>query len=60
MIADFRFVGGNKTVETWLRQNLGNQTAYEQGYTGKAGRRSRASKSVLALVVVVGVGVLIA
>ncbi|BGP58186.1 hypothetical protein JCM8202v2_005847 [Rhodotorula sphaerocarpa] len=36
VLADFRFVGGNKTTETWLRKNFGNQTAYEQGYTGGA------------------------
>jgi len=41
VLADFRFVGGNATVEQWVRQNFGNQTAYEQGYTGTAGRLAR-------------------
>ncbi|GAA5951531.1 hypothetical protein JCM3765_005962 [Sporobolomyces pararoseus] len=38
VLADFRFVGGNATVEQWVRQNFGNQTAYEEGYTGGGGR----------------------
>ncbi|BGP43571.1 hypothetical protein JCM10449v2_007612 [Rhodotorula kratochvilovae] len=41
VLADFRYVGSdsgfNATVEAWLRENFGNQTAYEQGYTGAAG-----------------------
>ncbi|GEM10981.1 glycoside hydrolase family 26 protein [Rhodotorula toruloides] len=58
VIADFRFVGGNKTVEGWLRQNLGNQTAYEQGYTG-GGRRLEATGAFAGAVVVVLVAVLV-
>jgi len=38
VLADFRFVGGNATVEQWVRQNFGNQTAYENGYTGGGAR----------------------
>ncbi|GAA5884706.1 hypothetical protein JCM16303_005239 [Sporobolomyces ruberrimus] len=38
VLADFRFVGGNATVEQWVRQNFGNQTAYEEGYSGGTGR----------------------
>ncbi|GAA6015785.1 hypothetical protein JCM11491_002479 [Sporobolomyces phaffii] len=38
VLADFRFVGGNATCEEWVRQNFGNQTAYEQGFTGGAAR----------------------
>ncbi|TNY23142.1 glycoside hydrolase superfamily [Rhodotorula diobovata] len=41
VIADFRYVGSdsgfNATVEAWFRHNVGNQSAYEQGYTGAAG-----------------------
>ncbi|BGP35361.1 hypothetical protein JCM10296v2_007197 [Rhodotorula toruloides] len=40
VLADFRFVGGNTSVEGWLRESLGNQTAYEEGYTGAGGRVS--------------------
>ncbi|GAA5906016.1 uncharacterized protein JCM6883_002525 [Sporobolomyces salmoneus] len=40
VLADFRFVGANATVEAWLRQNFGNETAYELGYTGGAPGRS--------------------
>lgn len=25
VLADFRFVGGNSTVTSWLRENFGNQ-----------------------------------
>ncbi|GAA5904588.1 hypothetical protein JCM5296_005242 [Sporobolomyces johnsonii] len=31
VLSDFRFVGGNSTVEAWIRTNFGNQTAYEEG-----------------------------
>ncbi|GAA5993257.1 hypothetical protein JCM10908_004536 [Rhodotorula pacifica] len=49
VLADFRFVGGNSTVTSWLRQNFGNQTAYEQGYTGAASSllRSQFGRSAL-------------
>jgi hypothetical protein len=38
VLADFRCVGGNATVEAWFRDWFGNQTAYDLGYTGGAGR----------------------
>lgn len=34
VLADFRSVGGNATVEQWFRNSIGNQTAYDLGYTG--------------------------
>jgi hypothetical protein len=37
VLADFRLIGGNSTVESWVRENFGNQTAYEEAYTGAAG-----------------------
>lgn len=40
VLADFRAVGGNATVEAWYRGYIGNQTAYEEGYTGGAVRSS--------------------
>lgn len=46
MLADFRAVGGNETVEAWFRGYIGNQTAYEEGYTG-AGSRVGASRAVI-------------
>ncbi|GAA5929829.1 uncharacterized protein JCM15063_004635 [Sporobolomyces koalae] len=48
VLADFRFVGGNSTVEAWMRQNFGNQTAYELGYSG-VGTRMGPYIGVLAL-----------
>ncbi|KAK4704507.1 hypothetical protein P7C70_g1703, partial [Phenoliferia sp. Uapishka_3] len=36
VLADFRAVGGNATVEQWFRNDIGNQTAYDLGYTGAA------------------------
>ncbi|BGO95615.1 hypothetical protein NBRC10512_006782 [Rhodotorula toruloides] len=59
VLADFRFVGGNETVEGWLRENLGNQTAYEEGYTGKGGR-VEVRRAFGAVVVGVAVAVLVA
>lgn len=55
VLADFRFVGGNSSVEGWLRESLGNQTAYEEGYTGAVGRMSvkRAFGAVVVGVVLV-------
>ena len=38
VLADFRFVGGNATVEQWVRSNFGNNTAYLNGYTGGGAR----------------------
>jgi hypothetical protein len=38
VLADFRLLGGNSTVESWVRENFGYQTAYEEGYTGGGGR----------------------
>ncbi|GAA5821422.1 hypothetical protein JCM10212_002339 [Sporobolomyces blumeae] len=55
VLADFRFVGGNSTVEAWLRQNFGNQTAYEQGYTGGATRSGRGGRSPLEWSLIVAV-----
>ncbi|SGY17997.1 BQ5605_C015g07948 [Microbotryum silenes-dioicae] len=40
VLVDFRAIGGNQTVEDWFRNVIGNQTAYEIGYTGAAGRVS--------------------
>ncbi|SCV68212.1 BQ2448_333 [Microbotryum intermedium] len=40
VLVDFRAIGGNKTVEDWFRNVIGNQTAYEIGYTGTAARIS--------------------
>ncbi|GAA5845252.1 hypothetical protein JCM9279_004817 [Rhodotorula babjevae] len=66
VIADFRYTGSatggfNSTVEAWVRRNWGNQTAYEQGYTGSAGVLR--PRSVFAAAVVAGgavaVGVLV-
>ncbi|KAL8281018.1 hypothetical protein RQP46_006697 [Phenoliferia psychrophenolica] len=37
VLADFRVVGGNQTVEAWFRNDIGNQTAYDLGYTGGGG-----------------------
>lgn len=36
VLADFRATGGNASVEAWFRGYMGNQTAYEEGYTGAA------------------------
>lgn len=36
VLVDFRATSGNKTVENWFRGYMGNQTAYEMGYTGAA------------------------
>jgi hypothetical protein len=56
VLADFRLIGGNSTVESWVRENFGNQTAYEEGYTGGAGRLSGGGRwSGLAAALVVGV-----
>ncbi|GAA5855866.1 hypothetical protein JCM5353_003651 [Sporobolomyces roseus] len=54
VLADFRFVGGNATVEQWVRQNFGNQTAYENGYTG-GGARLGAGGVLVSLVGLIGV-----
>ncbi|GAA5972913.1 hypothetical protein JCM11641_004000 [Rhodosporidiobolus odoratus] len=44
VLSDFRLLGGNSTVEQWVRDNFGNQTAYEEGYTGGViGRNSLGS-----------------
>ncbi|KPV73393.1 glycoside hydrolase family 26 protein [Rhodotorula graminis WP1] len=55
VLADFRFVGSdngyNATVEAWLRQNFGNQTAYEQGYTGAAAALRPGSVAIVAALV---------
>lgn len=51
VLADFRAVGGNETVEQWFRGDMGNQTAFERGYTSGVGRGAGAS----ALAVVVAV-----
>lgn len=48
VLADFRFVGGNSTVTSWLRENFGNQTAYEQGYTGAASSLRQSSSAIIA------------
>lgn len=37
VLVDFRATGGNSTVENWYRGYMGNQTAFEMGYTGGAG-----------------------
>lgn len=58
VLADFRFVGGNATVEQWVRDNFGNQTAYEQGYTGSASSAATRFLVVLAAAVSGGVALL--
>ncbi|KAK4047445.1 hypothetical protein OIO90_006191 [Microbotryomycetes sp. JL221] len=50
VLADFRSVGGNSSVEQWFRGYVGNQTAYELGYTGTAAARHVVNVYVLALV----------
>ncbi|GAA5820982.1 hypothetical protein JCM11251_001906 [Rhodosporidiobolus azoricus] len=57
VLADFRIIGGNSTVEQWMRANFGNQTAYELGYTGGAPRRGGGGGGggAVGLTVVVGV-----
>ncbi|GAA5892692.1 hypothetical protein JCM6882_000557 [Rhodosporidiobolus microsporus] len=55
VLADFRIIGGNATVEQWMRDNFGNQTAYELGYTGgAAAARVSAGALLTALVVAAG------
>ncbi|GAA5865487.1 hypothetical protein JCM1840_001414 [Sporobolomyces johnsonii] len=49
VLSDFRFVGGNSTVEAWIRTNFGNQTAYEEGYTGRASSTRRTGVGAFAL-----------
>ncbi|KAM0790474.1 hypothetical protein ACM66B_003350 [Microbotryomycetes sp. NB124-2] len=51
VLADFRSVGGNSSVEGWFRGYMGNQTAFELGYTG-AGPKVGASVQLLLVVVV--------
>ncbi|GAA6017745.1 hypothetical protein JCM10207_000482 [Rhodosporidiobolus poonsookiae] len=48
VLSDFRIIGGNATVEQWVRDNFGNQTAYEQGYTGAASSLRALSSVALA------------
>ncbi|GAA5904294.1 hypothetical protein JCM8208_006828 [Rhodotorula glutinis] len=63
-IADFRFTGSangfNETCETWLRRNFGNQTAYEQGYTGAAGALRPGSGSIVVAALVASAVVAVA
>ena len=52
VLADFRSVGGNASVEWWFRNDIGNQTAYDLGYAGAAGRvRLSGLAAVLAVIV---------
>ncbi|GAA6037518.1 hypothetical protein JCM8097_008233 [Rhodosporidiobolus ruineniae] len=55
VLADFRLVGGNATVEQWVRTNFGNQTAYEQGYTGAASALLSPHTAIVALLVAAAV-----
>jgi len=64
VIADFRYTGSatggfNSTVEAWVRQSWGNQTAYEQGYTGAAGALRARSFAVLVAGAVAAVAVVV-
>lgn len=55
VLVDFRSTGGNQTVEDWFRGYMGNQTAYEMGYTGSAApRRASAAVGFLALLFAAG------
>jgi hypothetical protein len=55
VLVDFRATGGNQTVENWFRGYMGNQTAYEMGYTGAAPlKRVSVMMASLALLVVAG------
>ena len=49
VLVDFRATGGNQTVENWYRGYMGNQTAFEMGYTG--GARSMAVGSCMVFTV---------
>ncbi|ORY88450.1 glycoside hydrolase superfamily [Leucosporidium creatinivorum] len=57
VLVDFRATSGNQTVENWFRGYMGNQTAYEMGYTGTAASR-RASAVVASLALLIAVGLL--
>lgn len=50
VLADFRYLLGNETVEVWLRGSIGNQTAFDLGYTGLA-NIPRPSPLLLALMI---------
>lgn len=56
VLVDFRATGGNSTVENWYRGYMGNQTAFEMGYTGSAPALKFGG---LLWLVVLGVGALV-
>ncbi|BGP20136.1 hypothetical protein JCM10213_000779 [Rhodosporidiobolus nylandii] len=55
VLSDFRLLGGNATVEQWVRSSLGNESAYEAGYTGAASVPLRGGGAAVALLVVAAV-----